>query len=62
MEGLAGFVLLLILAGLVLLVVWIILPFAVFGVKPLLRSVLHELRRQNDLLERAFPDKRPPLR
>jgi len=42
-------------AGLFLLVLgicWIILPFAILGTKPLLRQILAEQKRTNDLLNR----------
>ncbi len=32
---------------LALTVIWIILPFAIFGIKPLLREILSELRKLN---------------
>lgn len=41
----------------VLVVLWIALPFAVFGVKALLRELIGEVRRTNALLEHA---RRPP--
>lgn len=41
------------LAALVLLVVWIVLPFAVMGTKDLLRDLLREAKRTNQLLEAA---------
>jgi len=43
----AGFV-----VSVVLIVVWIILPFAILGTKPLLRQLLAETRRTNELLAR----------
>lgn len=36
--------------ALILTVLWILVPFAVFGIKPLLRQLLAEQRRTNDLL------------
>jgi hypothetical protein len=42
------------LFGLVLLVVWIILPFAIIGTKPLLRQLIEEQRRTNELLARRL--------
>lgn len=45
---------LLYLFGLVLIVVWIILPFAIFGTKPLLRELIQEQRRTNDLLAKRL--------
>lgn len=37
--------------GLVLLVCWIVLPFAVLGVKPLLRELIAEQAKTNRLLD-----------
>jgi len=34
----------------VLLIAWIVLPFAVLGTKPLLRELLAEMKRMNELL------------
>ena len=36
--------------GLILSILWILVPFAVFGIKPLLRQLIAEQRRTNDLL------------
>jgi heme exporter protein D len=38
------------IAVVILVVCWIALPFAVLGTKPLLRELLREQRRTNDLL------------
>lgn len=38
--------------GVVLAVAWIVLPFAMFGVKPLLRELIAEAKKTNALLER----------
>lgn len=38
---------------LVLIVGWIILPFAIIGTKPLLRELIATQKRTNELLERA---------
>lgn len=38
------------LLGIALVVCWIILPFAILGTKPLLRQLLAEQRRTNELL------------
>jgi len=37
--------------GIILAIAWIILPFALFGTKPLLRELIVEVRRTNALLE-----------
>lgn len=39
-----------VLLSIVVAVLWIALPFAVFGTKPILQSILRELKTQNDLL------------
>ena len=36
--------------ALILTVLWILVPFAVFGIKSLLRQLIAEQRRTNDLL------------
>jgi hypothetical protein len=47
---------------LVLVICWIILPFAVIGTKPLLRELIAEMKRLNTLLEQRLPAVRPPDR
>jgi hypothetical protein len=49
----AGLYFLVVLFGLVLIVCWIVLPFAVIGVKDLLRQLLTEQKRTNVMLELA---------
>ena len=39
-----------VLFGIVLGVLWMILPFAIFGTKPLLRELISEMRETNALL------------
>ena len=34
-------------------IAWIVLPFAVFGIKPLLRELIEETKKTNALLRRA---------
>lgn len=41
----------------VIVVLWILLPFAIFGLKGLVRELLHEQRTTNDLLRRFGNDK-----
>jgi predicted PurR-regulated permease PerM len=53
MEAFAGLYALIFLFGIVLAVCWIIVPFAIIGTKPLLRSLLDEQRRTNQLLTRV---------
>ncbi len=46
-----------IVLGIVLVVCWIVLPFAVIGLKPLIRELLREQQATNKLIEaqvRAF--------
>ncbi|MBO9716722.1 MAG: hypothetical protein J7507_07895 [Pseudoxanthomonas sp.] len=38
--------------GLILTVLWILVPFALFGIKPLLRELIAEQRRANELAAR----------
>jgi len=40
--------------GLVMAVAWVVLPFAVIGVKPLLKDLIAEMRKTNSLLERSL--------
>lgn len=40
----------LVLFGIVLGIAWIILPFALIGTKPLLRELIRETKRTNELL------------
>jgi hypothetical protein len=42
------------LLGIVLVIGWIVLPFAIIGTKPILRDLLREQRRTNELLESRF--------
>lgn len=44
---------------LVLAVCWIVLPFAIIGTKPLLRELLAEQKRTNQLLSDRMPATRP---
>ncbi len=39
-----------VMLAVLLAIVWLVLPFAVFGIKPLLRQVLEEQRKQTELL------------
>lgn len=47
-------ILILFIFGIVLAIVWILLPFAVFGMKPLLKQLLDEQRKTNALLAKRF--------
>jgi hypothetical protein len=52
MEIVMVFYLLAIVLGIVLIIAWTILPFAIIGTKPLLRKLLAEVQVTNALLER----------
>lgn len=39
--------------GIVLLVLWVLLPFAMFGIKPLLSTLIEEQRKTNELLAKV---------
>lgn len=65
MGGMGVMMLVLTLLGVVLAIAWILLPFAMFGMKPLLRELIEETKRTNALLEaasRAAPVGSPPER
>lgn len=51
--------LLMVLLGTVLAIAWILLPFAMFGMKPLLRQLVTEQQRTNELL-RAIAERNQP--
>jgi hypothetical protein len=58
MESLGPVAILLVAVFLIVLTIaWIILPFALFGIKPLLRELLEEVRKTNNLRDggRAEP-------
>jgi hypothetical protein len=61
MHELAGIYVLFVLFLLVVGVLWIIMPFAIFGTKPILREILAESKRTNELLEKLATQPRPPL-
>ena len=50
METLGGVYLIVMLFLVVLAICWIILPFALIGTKPILRQILAEAKRTNELL------------
>lgn len=53
MLGAGGVLIALVVVVLLLVLVWILLPFALFGVKPLLRRLLAEQQRTNELLQQV---------
>ena len=48
------------LLGAFVLIAWILLPFAMFGLKPLLRELLNETQETNRLLATQGLVRRPP--
>jgi hypothetical protein len=50
-AGMGGVMVVLALLGVVLAIAWILLPFAMFGMKPLLRELIAETKRTNALLQ-----------
>ena len=52
--------LILILFGLLVAVLGLLLPFSVFGVKPLLRELVKQQQRTNALLEKAERERGTP--
>lgn len=52
MEAFGVFGVLLVLLGIVIAVLWVFMPFAIFGLKDLTRDLIREQRRTNDLLEK----------
>jgi hypothetical protein len=53
----AGLTALLFMAGVFLAIAWIALPFAMFGIKPLLQTLIKEVRETNLLLRTQAKDK-----
>jgi hypothetical protein len=54
MDALVAGGLLYVLFAIVLAIVWLVLPFAVIGIKPLLRELISETRKTNAALERSL--------
>ncbi|WP_068832036.1 hypothetical protein [Polaromonas jejuensis] len=59
MEATTGLMLIVWLLGLVLVVAWIILPFALIGTKPLLRELLAQAKETNARLKAAQEGRKP---
>ena len=58
-EGVAAFWLIAVVFGLLLVVCWIVLPFAVLGIKPLMREQIAASKRTNALLEQLVASRSP---
>ena len=50
----------LLVMGLLIAMCWIILPFGILGTKPLLRQLLNEQRRTNELLAKLVAGHQAP--
>jgi predicted PurR-regulated permease PerM len=59
-SGFAGVVVVLWVLAFIVAVLWILMPFAVFGTKDLLKQLLREQKRTNDLLA-AIGERREEL-
>lgn len=57
-QGMAGAWIVAVLLLMVLAIVWILLPLAIVGIKPLLRQVLAEQRAQTVLLNALLEEAR----
>jgi hypothetical protein len=57
-----GLMVVLVLFAILVLILWVLLPFAVFGTKPLLREVLAELKTLNAALTSARTDPEKAVR
>lgn len=55
MMGAFGIVFFLLL--LILLILWAVLPFSVFGIKDLIREAIEEQKKTNELLQRLLKEK-----
>lgn len=60
MEALGGLYIVFVLFVFVVGILWICMPFAIFGTKPILRSLLEEQRRTTQLLEQIAESTRQP--
>jgi hypothetical protein len=59
--GFAVFYLIFLIVGFFALVLWIFLPFAVFGTKPKLDQILAEARQTNAYLKMLAEQRRPAV-
>ena len=41
----------------ILLILWVALPFSIFGIKDLIREAIEEQKRTNELLQRLLKEK-----
>ena len=52
----AEMTLLWVVLALVLAIAWIVMPFAIIGTKPILRQLVQQQQRTNELLQRQIDD------
>lgn len=52
-----GLMLVVVVVGIVLSILWVLLPFAVFSLKDSARQMVREIKRTNTLLEQAAYDR-----
>jgi hypothetical protein len=60
-TAMSGVMLAMWLLGVFVLIAWILLPFAMFGIKPLLRDLLAATRETNRLMAAALEPPKPPV-
>ena len=54
-SGYMGLMLVAFFVVFIILVLWILLPFAVFGIKPLITKLIAEVQKTNELLKHRAP-------
>lgn len=54
MNSFAGMTAIFVIVGLIVAVLWVFLPFAVFGIKDLARDLISQSKRTNELLEKLL--------
>ncbi len=52
MSATSGFTVALVLLGIIVAILWIFMPFAIFGIKAKLDEAIHELRSIRELLDK----------
>ena len=60
MESIAGVMVALWILAIIIAILWILMPFAIFGTKPLLKTLIAEQRKMNKLLEAAADRAKAP--
>jgi predicted PurR-regulated permease PerM len=57
MGAMGGLMTILVILGFIVAVLWVFMPFAVFGIKDLVRDAIAEQKKTNALLERLIAQK-----